>query len=168
MASIDKLKKRVENNKERREADKRFLDHLNAREILVAEAPDQQEMDFYCEPCNKHDSYLGRKVIQYVTEFEEREGKLVEVGDHPSEPLRASFVAHCKKGHLVRRYITDKERDPYFRSPILRRMAQVMEDDMLQPSDPRFAKVYPKQWAELQSQKEEQMMMVEAQAELHG
>ncbi len=159
--SVEKLKKRIEQNKERRDDEKRLYEHVNARQILVDEAPDSQDMDFYCATCNEHRSYLGKKTIQYGIELDK---DMNVIGEYRVEPIRASFVAVCRKGHGVRRYITDKERDPYFRSPILRMMARTMEDDMLQPDDPRFAKVYPKQWAELQRQKEEQMII----ADRHG
>lgn len=163
MGNIEKLKKRVENNKERREADKKFLDYINARQILVDEAPLTQEMDFYCATCNEHGSYLGKKHIRYGVEFDK---DMNIIGDYRVEPISALFIAGCKRGHRVERFITDKAHDPYFKSPILRKLARDMADEMLQPNDPRFAKVYPKQWAELQKQREEQMMMVEAQAEL--
>jgi len=148
MSSIDKLKKRVESNREHREDDKKLYEHLTARERLVAEAPLEQEMDFYCPTCNKHQSLLGRKAIVYGLDLDKNE-------DYLFQPITASFRSRCPKGHYVRRYITDAKHDPYFKSPILRRLAYEMRDEMLQPNDPRFRKVYPKQWEEFERQKEE-------------
>lgn len=142
MSSVDKLTKRVDSNRERRDDEKRLYEHLNAREILVKEASAEQDMDFYCKLCNKHNSCLGKKRIRYGLNIDTGEDYLIE-------PISALFVGQCKKGHRVERFITDKEHDPYFRSPILRRLAHEMEDDLLQPSDPRFAKIYPKEWAKL-------------------
>ncbi len=142
MSSVDKLQKRVESNREMRESVDRLDKHIHAREILVTEAPDQQDMDFFCEVCGTHASSIGKKRIRY--------GLNIDTGeDYRVEPISALFVGQCKKGHRVERFITDKERDPYFQSPILRRLAYEMQDDMLQPSDPRFAKVYPEAWKKL-------------------
>ncbi len=156
MTSIDSLKKRVDENRDWRSRSKAEEERINARRILVDAEPNEQDMDFYCETCEVHESCKGKKVIVYGIELD---SQMNVIGDYEAQPLRASFVAHCKRGHPVRRFITDKEQDPYFQSPIVRRLQILMEDDLLQPDHPRFKQVYPKQWAELEKQKEENERM---------
>lgn len=53
------------------------------------------------------------------------------------------------------RYADNPKADPYFhRSRDVRRFALEHEQDLIQPGDPRFAKAYPKEYAEMQAAQE--------------
>lgn len=153
MDKIDKLKARVDKNREGRQRAATADERANARQRSVDKAPATQEMDFYCPECVAHYFLVGRKVVEH--------GYNVTTGQsYPVSPVRASFVARCpKKGHSLRRYITDAWMDPYLNSPILRHQAWLMRDELLQPSDPRFKTVYPKEWAKMEAEREEAEML---------
>lgn len=67
----------------------------------------------------------------------------------------AYYEGMCPAKHLARRHITDKHLDPYYHlSAMIRKQRHDMRDDLLTPADPRFRIVYPRQWAQLEEERE--------------
>lgn len=58
-------------------------------------------------------------------------------------------------GGKIIRYITDRHLDPYFyRSEKVRMERMKHEKDLIQPSDPRFRKLYPKEYERIEAVRE--------------
>lgn len=66
------------------------------------------------------------------------------------------FVAKCRCGKELMRLITEKHLDPYFyESKKLRRQRAEAENDLLQPSDPKFKTLYKDEYDRIEKAKEE-------------
>jgi len=75
--------------------------------------------------------------------------------DYPSgrREWNESRCIKCKKKIL--RYITQRHLDPYWgRSAKAKREVIKYEKDLIQPDDPRFKKLYPRQYERLEAVKE--------------
>lgn len=111
-----------------------------ARKEAIDDSPRIAEQGFWCGECDADFDTQGLKQVRLLTD-----GTLV-----------AWYYGWCPVGHRVLRYITDKHRDPYYReSFIVRRQAIDFVDDLMQPTDPRFALRYPEAYAAWQDQQNE-------------
>ncbi len=107
-----------------------FVDRLNE----IKEAPRTTKSDFFCMTCKKDFSGIAFKQVSAI---------------RPMLPT-AWFVGKCPKGHRTLRRITDKNSDPYYdMSLMVARQRADMADAFLDPSDPRFKILYPRQWEAL-------------------
>lgn len=141
----ERLQERIEKNRAARQSAIEKSRPYREREREVNEAPKiVPRMDFWCQACG---------------EYDRTKGDIVAVARkqswHPSGGLpSARYAGECPKGHLVLRFITEKNRDPYYRqSEKMHRERKAAADDLLQPNDPRFRQVYPAQWERLQAVK---------------
>lgn len=88
------------------------------------------ETDFYCKKCDTD-------FREHSRERENRFGKWL--------------VARCKCGEECIRYLTEMHKDPYFaRSKKLRQMRIEHADDLVQPGDSKFRRLYPKQYEKME------------------
>lgn len=125
----------VKENREGRAMDAARGRELRERKALIAEAKDLAIVDFWCGTCLKDFEAKGQK----------------QVRDAIGWPV-AFYAAHCPLGHIAMRRITDKLNDPYFYESLLMRMQQVDHaDDFITPDNPRFAVLYPIQWARIEN-----------------
>lgn len=61
----------------------------------------------------------------------------------------------CVCGEKLMRYITERHKDPYwYKSEKVRYERRRHAKDLIQPSDPRFKSVYPKEYERLEAVKE--------------
>lgn len=68
----------------------------------------------------------------------------------------AYFRAVCPKGHKVVRYITEKDKDPYYRkSEKVQKELRKMKRDLIQPGEDGFKTYYSEQWKKIESASEE-------------
>jgi hypothetical protein len=119
-------KEREERNERERPFKERVKDIFDARKFVIT--------DFYCTVCNKDVSGTGFRQVCTIRQ------------NFPT----AWYVSWCPKGHKLVRRITDKDTDPYYElSPLVARQRWEMRDELLDPSDPRFKVIYPKQYAKL-------------------
>ncbi len=151
MNKIDHLKKRIDYNQEQRKRDKQRSERDSETRRTIDESPGIAKMDFWCEKCRQDFTGEGIKAIPYGLDLNSNE-------HYELSPLRAYYIGHCPTGHRAIRYITDKHRDPYFyQSVMLQHQRVEYADDILQPSDERFRKVYGdplKPYYEAQEQEE--------------
>lgn len=137
--NIDKLQRRVEDRREERAriaaCEQGYMDHVRT----ISEAPERTPMDFWCKACAKDFTTLGKKIVRSSGRW----------------PV-AWYVGLCPKNHESIRYITDKDRDPYYwMSDMVKKQRSQMADDFLTPDDPRFAVLYPHKYRELQAMREQ-------------
>lgn len=139
-----RLQERIEANRERRQKEIEKSRPYKEREREVTEALSViPRMDFWCEACAQWDRSKGdivavaRKQVKY----------------HDNDLPQARYTGFCPKGHMVMRFITEKNRDPYYRQSFkMYQERKKAADDLLQPSDPRFKQVYPQAWEKLQAE----------------
>ena len=106
-----------------------YLDRMEA----IKTAPAYIVTDFFCSVCKRDCQAAAVKQVSTQRELH-----------------TAWFTGYCPKGHKLIRRITDKESDPYYSlSMVMKRQRWEMRDAMLTPEDPRFKKLYPKQWKKL-------------------
>ena len=118
--------KRVKKEDEDRPLKERFKEIFNAAKYV--------NTDFYCPVCKKDCSGPGYRQVCTLREW----------------APTAWYVGYCPKGHKMIRRITDKSTDPYYeQSFMVMRQRYEMADMLLDPSDPRFKILYPKQYEEL-------------------
>jgi len=126
----DRYDQRRKDREDRRIILEPFVDRLNE----IRQAPRATKTDFFCTSCRKDVTGLSFKQVSAV---------------RPMLPA-AWYAAKCPKGHRMIRRITDKSTDPYYDfSQMVARSRHDMRDDFLDPSDPRFQILYPRQYAEL-------------------
>jgi hypothetical protein len=107
-----------------------FVDRLNE----IREAARVIQTDFFCSVCKKDFVGMGFKQVSAIRDL---------------QPC-AWYVGKCPEGHRAIRYITDKWADPYYnRSLVVAMQREQMKDDFLDPSDPRFKKLYPEAYKRL-------------------
>lgn len=150
MDRIAHLTSRVASNRQARERAEAASKWESDRRKVVEEAPSRQVMEFWCDhrKCKTDLIALAHKRRNWGYNLDTNTAYEVF-------PLRAWYVARCDRGHEVVRYITDKSLDPYFMlSERLKRERFIAGDDLLQPSDPRFKVVYPRQWEQLEAERE--------------
>lgn len=124
---LDKLKKRIENNREERAAYQRMYDVLQERIREITDAKQVLRMSFWCFDCKADVNGRGYKIIR------KQRGKL---------PV-AWWVGFCPVRHKLIRRITEKQNDPYYtHSFIVRRDRGRYSDDLLTPNDNRFWLLY--------------------------
>ncbi len=112
-------------------------DWLHRRIKEISEAPMRIDGAFWCDYCELDFEGTGFK----------------EVRRPPVGVFFAYYVAFCPCGQKAMRYITDKLTDPYYYKSKAVKMQQAQHpDDMLQPWEPRFRLVYPKQYEKLYQQ----------------
>lgn len=146
MSSIDKLEKRVESNREQRARDATLGAEYRERMKLIQETPDHLPMGFWCTTCESDFEGMGHKCDDLYG-YDLDSGKLYATG---TPRPRAWYAGICPEGHRAIRRITDKLTDPYYwQSEVLKRQRVQMADDLVQPDDPRFAKLYPEQWRKM-------------------
>lgn len=125
--SVEKLKKRIEGNREERAAYQRMYDRLQENIRMIVEAPQKLRYPFWCDECKSDFMGIGYKVMR---------------------KLRARlpigwWVAYCPARHKCIRRITDRSNDPYFvKSFIVKRDRARYRDDLLTPDDHRFWLLY--------------------------
>lgn len=135
----ERLLRRIEDNRSSRERialqEKGYTDHKR----VIIEAYEVTRMDFWCQACRKDFNTSARKQVRFSSRW----------------PV-AWYVGLCPKKHVCIRYITDKDRDPYYRrSVMIARQRVELADAMLTPDNPRFALVYPQKYREIERMKEE-------------
>ncbi len=143
---VEKLTKRVENLYNERQRYDDLQQALQARNKLINEAPQLTRTDFWCSTCREDIlNCMAYKVVEKDWCYPYQKIAYYE-----------SYRA-CHKG--LRRRITDKHTDPYYReSAMIRIQARAARDsgDLLQPHDFGFQtkygdpnkKLYAKQEAE--------------------
>lgn len=145
---INQLKRRIDKNKAFREAE--ALRTKDARDRLAAynQAPATTRYDFWCDECRADFQGLAHRRVRMVLSLDTGLSRI-------DEPLFAWYEAKCPKNHVARRFITDKHVDPYFeKSRLVAAQRAEFADDLVQPSDPRFKKLYPAAWKELEDARE--------------
>ena len=125
----ERLERIVERNAEWRESDRRKAEReqeLAERYRLTATSPVERRTDFWCRRCKLDFNALGTKAL---------------CGEG-----RSRYDAKCPLCHgKISRRITETAGDPFFQeSESIRKARLKAGDDLLQPSDPRWDKVYGK------------------------
>lgn len=147
---INRLKKRVDKNKAFREAEALRIKDAHERLLAYNQAPETTRMDFWCTDCRKDFQAFAFRSVRTVLNLDTGRS-------HIDEPLFAWYEGKCPKGHIARRYITDKHIDPYYdQSRLVAAQRAEFADDLVQPSDPRFKKLYPAAWREMEAAREAQ------------
>lgn len=126
MDKLKRLEKIVERNSDEREAEKLKHERQTGRLREIAEAPERQATDFWCRKCRLDFQALGHKLTASWPE------------------PKAWYETKCPDcGTTAIRRITDRLMDPYFNQSVrIRKMRREAGDDLLQPGDPRFEKVW--------------------------
>ncbi len=143
ITKVEKLTQRVEKSFEERQYYEDLQKKQQEREKIIREAPEWCYTDFYCPTCR--DDLLkcaAYKVIQ---------------SDWTS-PQRIAFYEAFKACHKgLRRWITDKSYDPYFRESRMleeQRREATANGDLLQPNDYGFITKYgdpnKKKWRQME------------------
>jgi hypothetical protein len=126
----DRYDTAAQNRKEKEEEERPLRDRLS----VIFESAKFVNTDFWCNECKRDCSGTGFRQVCTVNE------------QWPT----AWYTGYCPLGHKMIRRITDKGSDPYYEmSLMIQRQRYELRDAMLDPSDPRFKVVYPKQWEEL-------------------
>jgi hypothetical protein len=121
----------VRREREQEKEAKALDDHRGA----IAAAKERLLTEFWCDECRVDVYRYGKKVVVRL-----------------ERPV-AFYKTFCGAGHALRRRITGKTKDPYYRrSEGLRKAVKKLEIDLLQPSDPRFRIHYPEMWRKIQGQ----------------
>lgn len=128
------LQDKLESKRNLREEFYKLQDWLRSRINEVNQAPWRTETDFWCCTCSRDFQGTGFKIVR--------------------QPQGSVWFAYyqgvCPKGHRAIRYITDKNRDPYYyRSLAVKLQQRQYGDELLQPWHPRFRQLYPEQYAKL-------------------
>lgn len=135
---IQKLKDRYDASQKARAEKEERERPLKERILDIFSAPRSINTDFFCIKCKRDCSGTGYRQVCTIRDY----------------APTAWFIGFCPKGHKMIRRITDKNTDPYYElSPIIQRQRHELADALLDPSDPRFKVLYPKQWEELQQPK---------------
>lgn len=126
MNTIDALKKVVTDTQADIDADAERERRFTERRKEIDAAPAVALQQFWCPRCRRDFERMARKrVIMFC------------------EPQRAVYEARCPRGHWCARRITDRANDPYWNeSDLIRQERKRMEIDLLQPTDPRFRRIY--------------------------
>lgn len=134
---LERLKNRVEKRHEERLRLKERERILNDRIDTIKSSSDfVPATGYYCSKCNRDIEARGYKVC--YKDF-------------------AWYKGICVCGATIIRRITDKSGDPYYRkSQVVLRQKAISKLDMLDPNDPLFPLVYPKQWEKIQKEQHEQ------------
>lgn len=148
-ATIQRLIKHLDARYAEKERYESLEEKRTARQRLIDSVPDVQLMEFYCK-C--HGDFISKG------------GKIV---CHKGQPdVYAYYVSHGtaqgienprQRWHAcrVKRYITDKVQDPYYReSKLLNELRLKMADDLLQPDDPKFKAKYGDPYKKFNDKKE--------------
>jgi hypothetical protein len=146
MKKIERLERIVERNAEWRKAERQKAETEEARlecQRQTLAAPIRKRMEFWCRRCELDFEAVGRKA-------------LCGFG-------RSRYDARCPNcGAKCLRRITETAGDPYFRqSEKLRVLREAMGDDLLQPGDPRWEKVYGKKIRDRESYDKEGLERVQ-------
>ncbi len=146
LTKVDKLTKRVEQTFEERQYYEDLQKRQEEREKLIRESPQWTKTDFYCGICRE--DILGCSAFKVIQSD----------WSNPNQRIAyyESFKA-CHKG--LRRRITDKQQDPYYRdSQMLKeqRLEAIAKGDLLQPYDYGFTTKYgnpnKKKWDKLEQE----------------
>lgn len=114
----------------------RLYKKLSERAQEIKDAPEYQQMDFYCDECEKDFGGVGHKEIRLPK----------------GSVFFAFYRTFCPDGHIATRRITDKIADPYFfNSPFIHAQQKQFEDAMIGPDNPRFKFLYPEAHKKLKS-----------------
>lgn len=125
--AIQRLKKRIDGNKEERAAYQRMYEKLQDRTREIVEAKDKWPNQFWCKTCNADFTARAHKVVSKL----------------PKRMPIAWWVGFCPSRHKCIRRITEKPNDPYYlHSFVIRRDRQRYRDEMLTPDDMRFWMLY--------------------------
>ena len=148
------LMQRVQARRKKRAHDLTKTQWYADRQRAIADAPRRTAMDFWCVECGRDFSCADAVKL---------------TSTHQGVP-RAYYEGMCPERHTAIRYVTDKHADPYYhQSAVLRAQRAQMADDMLTPADPRFRIVYPKQWAQLEAEREQAELAAELEnQQLYG
>ncbi len=140
------LAQRVADNRQKRAQALAQSKWFAERVRMIREAPRRTATEFWCATCDRDFSCVDA---------------LKMVGSNRDIPY-AYYEGMCPMKHLAKRHITDKHLDPYYHlSAMVKQQRYDMRDDLLTPADPRFRIVYPKQWAQLEEERETREMMEE-------
>lgn len=125
--AVQRLKKRIEGNKEERARYNRIYEQLQDRTREIVDAKDKWPNAFFCSTCNGDFNARAHKVVRKL----------------PKRMPIAWWVGYCPKKHKCIKRITEKPNDPYYqRSFIIRRDRQRYRDELLTPNDTRFWMLY--------------------------
>lgn len=125
MSLIEQLEARYEARQAWREAEDARIALFGQRGKDIADAPPATITQFWCRKCRKDRTALGEKrVISW-------------------DGTPFAYYASHRACHALRRYITDKQADPYWReSASLRRDRARLRKDLLQPGQEGFDLLY--------------------------
>jgi len=126
MSSVNQLAKIIDRNEAERQAAKLKRERETARQSEIDNAPDSKVMGFLCPSCRLDFDGPGWKTVRHWP------------------TLRAIYQTKCPDcGKCCIRRITDTHNDPYFMdSPRLKLMRAEAGNDVLQPGDPNFERVW--------------------------
>lgn len=161
-AQAKRLQDRIDANMETRRKAIEASQPYRDRTREINDAPGRlPRMEFWCEACGVVDDRKGDVVAVAYKDVK-----------HPKNQLPiARYVGYCPKGHMVMRFITDKNRDPYYHLSVkMQYERRRSADDMLQPNDPRFRIVYPRQWEKMEADRHaaEESAAIEAENLKHA
>lgn len=125
--ALERLKKRIDGNREERARYQRMYDRLQDRTREITDAKQILRMSFWCEVCEADFNAKAYKIIRM------HRGKL---------PI-AWWVGFCPARHKCIRRVTDKVNDKYYlHSYIVKRDRARFSDDLLTPENHRFWLLY--------------------------
>lgn len=128
---VEQLGERVKERQQETDRNRRIEKIRGARKKEIDEAPNMQQMDFWCKDCKKDFIATGYKSVD--------------------KDMCAAFLASCPNGHGAVRYITDVHKDPYFHlSNKVKHEREKYADYFVTPDNPRFKVLYPQAWAALE------------------
>ncbi len=137
LTKVDKLTKRVENLYDQREVDELRNERDQARLKIINDATDITKTDFWC---NEHGDTSG---MAYKIVFKDRDLGLCAYYESFGRNFWPNEITACCK--RLRRRITDKQNDPYFRdSAMIQKQAREARDKgwLLQPGQDGFNTKY--------------------------
>lgn len=124
---VERLKKRIEGNREERARYQAIYDKLQERTREIVDARELMINTFWCDACQADFTGRAYKVVRKL----------------PKKMPIAWYVGHCPARHKCIKRITEKPNDPYYlRSYIVRRDRAKHADDLLTPDSHRFWLLY--------------------------
>lgn len=125
--AIQRLKKRIEGNREERAAYQKMYDQLQDRTREIVDAKDKWPNSFWCDICKADFNARAHKVVRKL----------------PRRMPFAWWVGYCPKKHKCIKRITERPNDPYYlKSFVVRRDRARYKDELLTPNDHRFWLLY--------------------------
>lgn len=127
------LIKKIEENRDYRARVKRRESDLLEREKTVREAAKSMRLEAWCLACQRDVTVRVTKRVGYA-----------------GDKIVAWYNGRCSCGTALRRRITDKSGDVFFRRSHAIKFQRVRShNDMLTPADDLFKIIYPKEYARI-------------------